>query len=193
MYKTNYRLSVVLAADSAISAFEDSQEHPGAATAALAQIKSCRDVDSVGEEANTIIPYHAIDYAVVEATRSEESDPVDDNCNTGDPAEPGTLKIVNNYGSTVMSILVLISEALDGTYGDLTFSTTPPEGVTFPDGYHAWATVTELANGATVNATGLPDGTNVSLTPGFEGAVPLYANVPATITITNPDPGPGPK
>lgn len=190
MYKTEYRLSVVLSADLAIGAFEDSQEHPGAATAALAQIKSCRDVDSVGEEANIIIPYHAIDHVVVEANRSEESDPADDNCHTGDPTEPGTLKIVNNYGSTVMSIFVLISEALDGTYGDLTFSTTLPEGESFPDGYHAWAVVTELANGATVNATGLPDGTNVSLTPSFDGAIPLYANVPATITITNSSPGP---
>lgn len=184
MYKTNYRLSIVLAADSAISAFEDSQAHPGAATAALAQIKSCRDVDSVGEEVNIIIPYHAIDYVVVEATRSEESDPVDDNCNTGDPAEPGTLKIVNASGEVLSDVVVNIDAEIEGTYGDLTFAIDAESTPEYP---LSTATIATLADGATVTATGLPDGVTLEVS---SDAGSYQGTVPCTITLTGEHPGP---
>lgn len=176
MYKTNYRLSVVLAADSAISAFEDSQEHPGAATAALAQIKSCRDVDSVGEEANTIIPYHAIDYAVVEATRSEESDPVDDNCITdsddGGDVETGTLTLNNTEGQSSWSdVAVALMLSTPATYSGIAFHVEQDEEMTFIVGV-----VPLIEAGGTFVLEGIPVGTQYDVggatTSTQEGTIP---------------------
>lgn len=188
MYKTEYRLSVVLSYDLAIRAFEDSQEHPGAATVALAQIKSCRDVDSVGAEANNIIPYHAIDYAVVEANRSEESDPVDNNCivDGGDDVDSGTVIIKNSKGVPTGEFDVYISEPLDGTYGDLTFTPfTPEPGDPEPEWALAYAAVDSLAADASIVITGLPNGANVAIDE--PGVSPI--TVPGIIEIT----GGGPK
>lgn len=148
MYKTQYSLEVHITGVDDSTQLEDS--------AALHQIKSCQNIDVPG----LIIPYHAVEYVVVTTTRTETADPVDDNCIGGgdDPAEPGTLKIVNNGDRPIEFIGVAISEALDGTYGDLTFST---DGGPLPDGYQAYAQAMNLAPGATLTATGLPDGANV--------------------------------
>lgn len=83
---------------------------------------------------------------------------------------------------------MFISQALDGTYGDLTFS-SDDEGEPFPDGYQAFAMVMNLAPGATVTATGLPDATNVAVYYGAD--LPMLGSVPVTLTIGG-NPGPTP-
>lgn len=83
MFATTYEVTVTLANCTAVP-FTDADPTVGAAGAALAQVKACRDIDSFavneGEKIGVIIPYHAIDYVTVEATRASEEDPVDDNC-----------------------------------------------------------------------------------------------------------------
>lgn len=87
MYKTTYELEVAIFGQEDTRTFTDADPTPGAATAALNQIKSCRDIDTVmagGEGApaevlNVIIPYHAIDCVAVLPTRAETEDPVDEN------------------------------------------------------------------------------------------------------------------
>lgn len=90
MYKTTYQLTVGDSTHST-TVFVDDAPTVGAASAALAQIKACRDVDSVipGDNAAVvmIIPYHAIEYAMVEPTRTEVEDPTDDTCITDDDEE----------------------------------------------------------------------------------------------------------
>lgn len=179
MYKTQYSLEVHITGVDDSTQLEDS-------TAPLHQIKSCQNIDVPG----LIIPYHAVEYVVVTTTRTETEDPVDDNCivDGGDePAETGTLTIINGLDLPV-SFQVFISQALDGTYGDLTFS-SDDEGEPFPDGYQAFAMVMNLAPGATVTATGLPDATNVAVYYGAD--LPMIGSVPVTLTVGG-NPGPTP-
>lgn len=95
MYKTTYELSVAQAGSEDIWVISDADPTPGAATAALNQIKAYRDIDTVidgGEGApvevfHGIIPYHAIDYIAVTPTRTEVENPTDDTCITDDDEE----------------------------------------------------------------------------------------------------------
>lgn len=95
MYKTTYELGVAQAGSEDIWVISDADPTPGAATAALNQIKAYRDIDTVmagGEDApaevfHIIIPYHAIDYITVTPTRSEVEDHTDDTCITDDDEE----------------------------------------------------------------------------------------------------------
>lgn len=79
---------------------------------------------------------------------------------------------------------MLITAALDGTYGDLTFSTTPPEGVEFPDEFAAWAFMPPIEIGESVTATGLPDGTYVIVDDPVDDI--NTGTVPCTINFISP-------
>ena len=78
----------------------------------------------------------------------------------------GDLKLLNSsIGHNDVTAHVWLAAPLDGTYGDLTFSTTPEPGDTFPDGYYAYATASVPYDGI-VTATGLPVGLGVYITYG---------------------------
>lgn len=190
MYKTQYSLAVWIKGAESPEIISDAAI-PSSGTTALNQIKACRDIDFSHNGIGMIIPYHAIEYVVVTTTRTETEDPVDDNCivDGGDePAETGTLTIINGLDlSTTFD--VFISQPLDGTYGDLTFS-SDDGGDPFPDGYYAFATVMDLASGSSVTAPELPYATNVVVYPA--SGLPMFGSVPVTLTIGS-DPGPGPK
>lgn len=179
MYKTLNRLNVYIHGDENPYTFTDAATLPSGITA-LSQVKNCRDIDAILNEGGipTIIPYHAIDNIEVLSVRIEEEDPVDDNCTVdgGDePAEPGTLKITNASGDDLTDIAVFASgSVLDGVYGDLTF-----------DG--SVATIASLADGASVTATGIPNGTDISVQ---SHAGTNHGTVPVLITIGG---GHGPK
>lgn len=182
MYKTYNAVAVFLAVSDSPLYFEDT-DTKGYGTTVLNQIKTYRDIDSMestGALVNTIVPYHAIDHAIVESDRGTMPDHVDDNCNTGSGVEPGTLKIVNASDNTLGLIAVLISEALDGTYGDLTFSTDESDEP-IPDGYNAWALVERMAPGVSVTATGLPDNGRVLIEVGPNV---YHATIPAVVNIS---------
>lgn len=89
MYKTTYELDVIFGATELL--LTDDDPTPGAASTALAQIKACRDIDSLMIDSdaaqNVIIPYHAIDFVAVTPTRTEVEDPTDDTCITDDDEE----------------------------------------------------------------------------------------------------------
>lgn len=94
MYKTTYAIDVIRS-NGSDTHFSDADPTPGAASAALAQIKACRDIDSLKADDegvfHVIIPYHAIDFVVVTTTRTETEDPADDtlkNC-TEDSGDDG--------------------------------------------------------------------------------------------------------
>lgn len=87
---------------------------------------------------------------------------------------------MNASEEDVTSVVLLISEALDGTYGDVTFSSTPPEDSEFPPGFLAWATIDTVAAGAEMAATGLAEGTNIMA---FANGDNLYATVPGTVYV----------
>lgn len=81
MYKTLNRLNVHITGVEDQYAFIDDENYSNG-TAALMQVKNCRDIDTILNEegAPTIIPYHAIDFIEVLSVRTETEDPVDDNC-----------------------------------------------------------------------------------------------------------------
>lgn len=82
-------------------------------------------------------------------------------------------------------LVVLVAE-IEGTYGDLTFTI---DAESTPDYPLSVATIDSLADGASVTATGLPDGVTLEVDSG----VGIYqGTVPGTITITGEQPGPGP-
>ena len=170
MYKTIYQLDVYIKGDTDPTPIDEA-----VSVIALNQIKAGRDIDiqvaDDEETFNAITPYHAIEYVIVESARQQVSDPVDDNCivDGGDePVEPGTLKITNASGDDLTDIAVFASgSVLDGVYGDLTF-----------DG--SVATIASLADGASVTATGIPNGTDISVQ---SHAGTNHGTVPVLITI----------
>lgn len=86
MYKTLNTVTVKVIGINNPIFFADSTETPGVGTAALNQILNEQDVEgyriSQGHHFNIIIPYHAIEYATVETTRSESEyeDDTQKNC-----------------------------------------------------------------------------------------------------------------
>lgn len=188
MYKTFYELNVYIKGVEHPYDFLDDENY-SSGTAALMQVKAGRNIDVVasfgGVQNNVIIPYHAIEYVVVSPDRQEGPDPVDDNCNTGDPTEPGTLKIVNSAGKNLADTEIQASGTLAGVYGDLTFEPAPEPD---PDyGAYSTATVAFMADGDTVTATGLPDGTYIDIS---SDAGSYHGTVPCTITLGGSQPGP---
>lgn len=186
MYKTLNRLNVHITGVEHPSYFYDDINSSNG-TAALMQVKAGRDIDVIasfgGVQNNAIIPYHAIEYVVVSPDRQEGPDPVDDNCNTGGGGEPGTLKIVNASGVT-LHVSVAIDAEIEGTYGDLTFAI---DAESTPDYPLSRATIDALADGATVTATGLPDGVTLEVT---SEAGATQGTVPCTIMLVGEQPGP---
>lgn len=195
MYKTTYELMArVIGAGNGVI-FADTDPTPGAATAALNQIKSCRDIDTVvvnddstpapGETVNVIIPYHAIDYILVLPTRSETEDPVDDtlkNCTEGEDddggegGETGTLKIIAGVDIERDTASVGVNAAIEGQYGPLTFEVLPDDEVAL-----AYAVLPDMSAGDSIEVPGLPLGITVYYVneEGENGET----TVPATITV----------
>lgn len=166
MYITLYDVTVHPIGDSPVE-FVDSNDTPGAGSAALAQLTAHKDVDSViegdGDIFHVIIPYHAIDFIEVVSVRTEEEDPVDDNAKncteSGGDGGTGTLTIINDT-LDVVNATILASAALSGTYGPLTFSTDLDQP--FPTGYQSYAMITDLGAGASLEVPGLPVGTTLN-------------------------------
>ena len=185
MYKTNYSVTI-----KSISAPEDPLELTGdAAQAAIAQMTSHRDVDVVfekgGQKQGIIIPYHDIDSAIIEETRTE-SEYTDDNaknCVIPDSGETGDFTITNST-DTLVRLSVLASAALNGQYGDVSFSTDSGEDP-LPDGYQSFALVSVPANnvGEPVVIKGVPVGTTFAFTPGGDVEMVVMGTAPGSYTF----------
>ena len=184
MYKTNYSVTI-----KSISAPNAPTELTGdAAQAAIAQMTSHRDVDVVDivggtHRAGIIIPYHDIDSAIIEETRTE-SEYTDDNaknCVIPDSGETGDFTITNSTDNRV-DIPVLASAALNGQYGDANFSTDNGDDP-FPDGYQSFAMISVPAGyvGESVVIQGVPVGTTFAYPSGDE--IVVMGAAPGSYTI----------
>lgn len=159
MYKTNYSVTI-----KSISAPEDPLELTGdAAQAAIAQMTSHRDVDVVyekgGHRSGRIIPYHDIDSAIIEETRTE-SEYTDDNaknCVIPGSGETGDFTITNNKGVDTTETL-FASAALNGTYGDVTFDSSEPSHL---EGIESVAENVSITSDNTLTIAGVPVGTKI--------------------------------
>lgn len=155
MYKTLYAVTVHPIQGDPVE-FSDNDTTPGAGYAVLAQLTANKDVDSViegdGDISHVIIPYHAIEYVIVEAER-EEHTYEDDNC-ASSGGDTGTLKIANTGTVKITNMTVAFKYDVPGIYGGIEFSTVTNEGVIYIVG-----TIPEIPVGQYVEIDGIPVGT----------------------------------
>lgn len=183
MYTTNYSVTI----KSISVAYVPLELTGDAAQAAIAQMTSHRDVDIVyeedGQKQGMIIPYHDIDSAIIEETRTE-SEYTDDNaknCVIPDSGETGDFTITNSTDNRV-DIPVFASAALNGQYGDANFSTDNGDDP-FPDGYQSFAMISVPAGyvGGSVVIQGVPVGTTFAYPSGDE--IVVMGTAPGSYTI----------
>lgn len=156
MYTTNYSVTI-----KSISFPEEPVTLTGdAAQAAIAQMTSHRDVDVVNEEGlqseGNIIPYHDIDSAIIEETRTE-SEYTDDNaknCTESGVVETGTLTLKNAGPVHTGSFEVMFLYDKPGTYGGIDFQVQTEGGYTFITG-----TIPDLQVGDSIVIDGIPANT----------------------------------
>lgn len=180
MYKTIYQLDVYTKGKE-----NPTPISPDVSAIVLNQIKAGRDIDihetNHGETINIIAPYHSIEYVIVESTRQQVEDPVDDNCivdGDGGGEDTGTLTIVADaqiYNGDF--VVIMASEALDGHYGPLDFS-SDDQGDPFPDGYLSYAIAPTMAPGESITVPDLPVGMSVLCSNNGE-----TATVPGTLHV----------
>lgn len=173
MYKTLNRLNVYITGVGDPYAFIDDENYSNG-TAALMQVKNCRDIDTILNEEGvpTIIPYHAIDIIEVLSVRTETEDPVDDNCNTGGgEVETGTLTIRNPNITTAIDVFVRLGLSEPATYSGIEFSVIHDDEDTFIRG-----TIPSIAPGESFVLEGIPVGTFYTVASATEetrrGSVP---------------------
>ena len=176
MYKTLYQLDVYIKGRTDPGAF-----YPDASAIALNQIKAGRDIDAQatdnGETFNLIVPYHAIEYVIVNDIRRSEPDPEDDNlknCTGGGEVETGTLTIINPNDTPSSGTIVNLLLSEPATYSGIEFSVVHSEGMTFIVG-----TIPSIAAGESFTLEGIPVGTQYYVAGAteetMEGSVPAEA------------------
>ena len=91
--------------------------------------------------------------------------------------------------------MIVASEALDGTYGSLTFTSELPDGLdAWPEGFASYALVPRIEDGETLEVPGLPVGITMVNTIDSTSVT-----VPGTLVLLPPedddgdDIGDGPK
>ena len=177
MYKTNYSVTI-----KSISSPDAPTEFTGdAAQAAIAQMTSHRDVDVVfeegGQKQGTIIPYHDIDSAIIEETRTE-SEYEDDNAKNctdgGDSGETGTLTITNSGSYAVTNVLVQLLLDTPATYSGIEFEL---DGGQTP---FIQGTIPRIEGKGSFLLEGIPVGTEYSVPEANEAAT---GTVPGTAIL----------
>ena len=156
MYKTLYQLDVYIKGRTDPGAF-----YPDASAIALNQIKAGRDIDAQatdnGETFNLIVPYHAIEYVIVNDIRSSVPDPEDDNlknCTGGGEVETGTLTIINPNDTPSAGVNVNLLLSTPATYSGIEFSVVQQGGTTYIMG-----TIPSITAGESFVLEGIPVGT----------------------------------
>ena len=83
MWKNSYKVDVTTSGGYTAS-FDDSA-NTGQGSAAYASVMSGQDIHGIVEDNEIVIPFHAVDHAVITFSRTEVDKPVDDMCVVEEP------------------------------------------------------------------------------------------------------------